>query len=1063
MIKRLLFLTVLISAFTSAHAQYIGLENQVPTSWTTDNGATLSISGDHFKLGSQSVKWDWKQGATLTIQNPPNITNALSAYKGGMMLWVYNSQPVDKKIIFQFGKGNSVEYYFDYGINFKGWRACWIRFDQDMKGPKSSNDINEMRIIAPDDVAEGTLYFDRMMFPSTRIHDRVTPDKQLPYINPSMNDNHWAALWHWYDTYTHDIALGTNVTAEEQAAFDAIGTLMTESYKSGNPSDSKVATTKDKYHALKIVRSGDEIVGRPYVSDDEYDTAHDDMKMDQVGLILLDLARVWYHRQDTEARQMFFDVLDWVMDQGLNVGSGMGTNHHYGYNFREFPPAIFLMKDELKAAGRLESAAAMLNYWTGIQEYRLKPVVGTLQGLMDSWNTTVIPRLIAVMAMDDTPEKAREMKAIKRWMDISLRIVPGTMGGIKPDGCGFHHSGLYPAYSTGGYAGIGSLLRYVNGTCFQLSDEARINFGKGLIAMRNYCNHLSWGFGVCGRHPLSGNISGGVKNAFAYLAKSGDPYSDNAIWEDMAAAYMRLETSNTSFKQEFTNMGISAEDDPNGNYTYNYGALGIHRRGEWMVSVKGYNKHVWGSEIYTSDNRYGRYQSYGTVQVIGKGNPVSSSESGFVQDGWDWNRYPGGTYVHLPFDLLESPKTTTLMETSDEGFTGASNIGGEHGVFGMKLREKDRPNFTADHQANKSVFCFEDRIICLGSNISNSNANYPTETALFQVNLKNQSDVMYVDNGTPTSTFPLQQDLASDKNHYLVDPAGNGYWVKAGRTVKVARKTQYSRHNKTKVATQGDFASAWINHGTKPSGQTYEYVVIPNAGKTKIQEFNTQMMSEDTAPYKVLKQDADAHIVWDRATDITGYVFFDAVGSLSDIYIKEIDASALVMIKPGESNQMTMSVCDPDLHLEDTDVANASQESTVVLTLKGTWALAGQNDKVTILSADNGETRIQFLLVDGIPQEITLDHTGAVTGMEINEQEDPFEITGSLGRITVRSMKTLPRDTMVKIYDVLGREIASTAFNHRNEVSIAVTSGKGIYVVSIPLKNEAITRKVVMR
>ena len=39
-----------------------------------------------------------------------------------------------------------------------------------------------------------------------------------------------------------------------------------------------------------------------------------------------------------------------------------------------------------------------------------------------------------------------------------------------------------------------------------------------------------------------------------------------------------------------------------------------------------------GAEIYTKDNRYGRYQSYGSVQIMGKGNPVSRTGSGFVQD-----------------------------------------------------------------------------------------------------------------------------------------------------------------------------------------------------------------------------------------------------------------------------------------------------------------------------------------------------------------------------------------------------------------------------------------------
>lgn len=46
--------------------------------------------------------------------------------------------------------------------------------------------------------------------------------------------------------------------------------------------------------------------------------------------------------------------------------------------------------------------------------------------------------------------------------------------------------------------------------------------------------------------------------------------------------------------------------------------------------------------------------------------------------------------------------------------------------------ERELKNFTPDFMARKSVFCFENRMICLGTGIHNSNNEYPTETTLFQ-------------------------------------------------------------------------------------------------------------------------------------------------------------------------------------------------------------------------------------------------------------------------------------------------------------------------------------------
>lgn len=145
--------------------------------------------------------------------------------------------------------------------------------------------------------------------------------------------------------------------------------------------------------------------------------------------------------------------------------------------------------------------------------------------------------------------------------------------------------------------------------------------------------------------------------AFANIALAGDLSGrGNTFDHGLAADYLRLvrdrDTPNARF---FKKEGIKPAQAPQGFFVYNYGSAGIFRRADWMVTLKGYTTDVWGAEIYTKDNRYGRYQSYGSVQIMGKGNPVSRTGSGFVQEGWDWNRLPGTTTIHLPFELLDSP------------------------------------------------------------------------------------------------------------------------------------------------------------------------------------------------------------------------------------------------------------------------------------------------------------------------------------------------------------------------------------------------------------------------
>lgn len=43
-------------------------------------------------------------------------------------------------------------------------------------------------------------------------------------------------------------------------------------------------------------------------------------------------------------------------------------------------------------------------------------------------------------------------------------------------------------------------------------------------------------------------------------------------------------------------------------------------------------------------------------------------------------------------------------------------------MFAMKLMERDLKNFTGDFVARKSVFCFDNRLICLGTDIKTATA-----------------------------------------------------------------------------------------------------------------------------------------------------------------------------------------------------------------------------------------------------------------------------------------------------------------------------------------------------
>ena len=385
------------------------------------------------------------------------------------------------------------------------------------------------------------------------------------------------------------------------------------------------------------------------------------------------------------------------------------------------------------------------------------------------------------------------------------------------------------------------------------------------------------------------------------------------------------------------------------SFVYNYGSAGIFRRADWMVTLKGYTTDVWGAEIYAKDNRYGRYQSYGSVQIMGKGNPVSRAGSGFVQEGWDWNRLPGTTTIHLPFELLDSPLKGTTMARSEENFSGSSSLGGMNGMFAIKLMERDYDNFTSDFVARKSVFCFDNRMICLGTGITNSNADYPTETTLFQ------------------TKFNGKEPKADNDDYWLHDGYDNYYHVVDG-TVRSQVADQESRHEKTREKTAGKFSSAWIEHGKAPKDGTYEYMVLIQPSAAELDEL------QKTPAYEVLQRDQMAHVVYDKKTGITGYATFEAYQPVNDQFIVSIPAETMVMYDKESDNRIRLSVCDPNLNLAEKTYTTKEPSRPIrkKIVVKGIWMLPSPQEGGTNFEYEGNNTLLNVTCQHGQPVEMLL-------------------------------------------------------------------------------------------
>lgn len=940
----------LFSSLSSSYAQLVGFEESVPQTFKVAGKGELKTSSLFYKEGKSSLEWDFQPGSTLDVQVSPLSLNAKKEQQFGITLWIYNEKPQQDSVRFEFlNEAGEVSYWFSYHLQAAGWRACWISFAY-MNGNKKDKNIVGYRLVAPQ--REGRIFLDRLTFPEKKMNLRTTPDQQLPTNNGLSNRDlwHWCLVWKW-EKQSYDIPLLSKLTSRQKKDLKTIEQRLTDFLDVKKAPQGQVNAAYKTFEKAAITPSaaGTGFTGMPVVAPDEQDKKKGEMSWNDIETMLAGFAYDACYNQNETSKKNYFTVFDYAIDQGFAFGSGMGTNHHYGYQIRKIYTTAWLMRNEIYKHPHRDVYLSTLRFWAALQETR-QPCSPGRDELLDSWHTLLMAKLISAMMFPDANRQEQALNGLSRWLSSSLRYTPGTIGGIKVDGTTFHHGGVYPGYTTGVLATIGQFIAFTNGTDFELTEEARQHIKSAFIAMRNYCNFYEWGIGIGGRHPFGGKMGSEDIEAFANIALSGDLSGrGDAFDHGLAADYLRLirngDTPNARF---FKKEGIQPAQAPQGFFVYNYGSAGIFRRADWMVTLKGYTTDVWGAEIYAKDNRYGRYQSYGSVQIMGKGNPVSRAGSGFVQEGWDWNRLPGTTTIHLPFELLDSPLKGTTMARSEENFSGSSSLGGMNGMFAIKLMERDYDNFTSDFVARKSVFCFDNRMICLGTGITNSNADYPTETTLFQ------------------TKFNGKEPKADNDDYWLHDGYDNYYHVVDG-TVRSQVADQESRHEKTREKTAGKFSSAWIEHGKAPKDGTYEYMVLIQPSAAELDEL------QKTPAYEVLQRDQMAHVVYDKKTGITGYATFEAYQPVNDQFIVSIPAETMVMYDKESDNRIRLSVCDPNLNLAEKTYTTKEPSRPIrkKIVVKGIWMLPSPQEGVQ-LEYEGNNTLLNVTCQHGQPVEMLL-------------------------------------------------------------------------------------------
>ena len=981
----------------------------------------ISISEKHYKDGKASLKWDIEKNGQLIINTDVNYEaynpNAISKAISTFVFWVYQEKTSSDKLRVTFGNENRACCSFDMNMNFTGWRTVWVPFEE-MNGEPEPN-MN--RITFTMDASEPhTLYLDQII-PLTKVDSRHhVRDAQVPFVNTNADkavNSHWMSLYRFSELYREKIENVELATVSDEclSSFKILENRLDEILMSHRtyPLNGNTLLTwediddlKDDYATFKINKTEDNITGATIKSryheacypkdiNTELQELTNGIDISFCAKWMLDAAYMWQVGTATQKdviEKMYINLFLHLVDEGWDNNSGLGTVHHLGYPMRNYYKSIYLMKEPLKKYGLLQKASDIAKWYSGIGRI-LRSDEEIVGESLDVFNTLLYGMVISVLTEENNTKKHLLLQSLKHWLDVSLMPAPGLKGPLKIDGSTFHHCKHYPAYTVGGLTGITPIVYVLSKTPYAIDSVSHKLLDKALLTMRFYCNHFAWPVAMSARHPVGDGDRGSLNTLepFYYMALAGDPDSNEPYDEKMVEALLRL-AKHTSFKQaeKFIKEGYKEEKTPNGNIALGYACCSLHRRDEWLASVCGHSRYIWGNETYVANNLYGRYVAYGNLQILGNGNPIDNKHSGYVQEGWDWNFWPGTTTVALPLNEMRSNVCNVdrfsgfeEMLLSDEAFVGGSSIDGNNGMFAMKLHSHAK--YDATQRANKSYFFFGNKIICVGSGIENENPNGNTYTTLFQNYLVNDTDPIYINNNKKTE---LNYTETFDDSLYLYDNCGNAYYVPEHQKVTVTRLLQTSFDQNTSEKTSNLFARALIEHGSMPKDEEYEYSIFPAQNRLEA----IPARADIDKLYKVLAKSRDLHCVYDCESNTYAYIVWDSKAKLNFANITEVSSPMLVSEKSNE-NTIEISMCDPDLRLyegqeEDQLYENGLQKEvslysrkwlgsksikkTISVTLNGKWELAVKdNENIQISFVDN-KTIVSAVSTDGFTYRATL-------------------------------------------------------------------------------------------
>ena len=585
------------------------------------------------------------------------------------------------------------------------------------------------------------------------------------------------------------------------------------------------------------------------------------------------------------------------------------------------------------------------------------------------------------IANPDDQQAIQDLQLLSGFLRVCTRYNVGNKDILKPDGTGFHHNAHYNGYMYSYRTWVEYFYRF-KGTSLKIDKKSYERLKKAIVTiyMTAVCadgdKDRIYATSMAGRHPFYSTEVPFTQKLFEQLIEIGGEAMGTDLDMDLAAYY------NYFFK---TNKYSVPAIDANGFYQYNYSSAGVYRQPGWVAVMKAPTAKLWGAEIYNKTNRFGRYQSHGTLEVLYEGGLENSGYPSKTENkaaGWDWNMMPGSTTVHytdwaemMPYKN-DKDRFDQKARTSD--FAGAVS-NNEYGLFASAFDQDDNWGSQRFVPTNltfcKSVLAIDGMLFSIGNGIS-AKGDYSdkmiTATNLFQTITSKKFNRLSVNGKNVGSgnklTIPSAEALT------VINPVSTGYFVPAGHDeitiVYDKQETPSSEGLAAKPATEVA-AKAYINHGVKPEKKSYSFVVVPAADENKMKEVADKQTKGEL--FSIVEMQDSLHIIKYAPKNVLAYSFFTPAKGLN---VGEVISSAteLLLIEEKQSDgSLVLAISNPNLRPKMLNKKDWREMPTpAFIELKGTWEAEGNVQGVFLKTMENGNTELSCLLRNGLPVHVKL-------------------------------------------------------------------------------------------